>query len=154
MGWRKKWKVDTKSKWRLSKFIFFSIYYWVIKSWKNGRRGKGKKRNKCRTLKLTRDTHLIQQFIYYYKQLYMFRASICPSSGVLGFVRFILLHMVFSTIKENCALVGCHNVLYVYIAGIRGGCVCVWAVAWALGFVLQVNFNGLAWWGSSLEKLR
>ena len=26
----------------------------------------------------------MQQFIYYYKQLYMFRASICPSSGVLG----------------------------------------------------------------------
>jgi len=25
---------------------------------------------------LTRDTHLMQQFIYYYKQLYMFRASI------------------------------------------------------------------------------
>ena len=27
-------------------------------------------------MKLTRDTHLMQQFIYYYKQLYMFRASI------------------------------------------------------------------------------
>ena len=80
----------------------------------------------------------MQQFIYYYKQLYMFRASICPSSGVLGCTLIILLHMVFSTIKENCALVGCHNVLYVYIAGIRGRG-CVWAVAWALGFVLQVN---------------
>ena len=52
----------------------------------------------------------------------MFRASIWPSSGVLGCIRIILLHMVSSTIKENCALVGCHNVLYVYIAGIRGGC--------------------------------
>ena len=68
----------------------------------------------------------------------MFRASICPSSGVLGCIRIILRHMVSSTIKENCALVGCCNVLYVYIAGIRGG-VCVWAVAWVLGFVLQVN---------------
>ena len=46
---------------------------------------------------LTRDTHLMQQFIYYYKQLYMFRASICPSSGVLGCIRIILLHMVSST---------------------------------------------------------
>ena len=76
-------------------------------------------------MELTRDTHLMQQFIYYYKQLYMFRVSICPSSGVLGCIRIILLHMVSSTIKENCALVGCHNVLYVYIAGIRGGGVCV-----------------------------
>ena len=75
-------------------------------------------------MKLTRDIHLMQQFIYYYKQLYMFRASICPSSGVLGCVRIILFHMVSSTIKENCALVGCHNVLYVYIVGIRGGGVC------------------------------
>ena len=40
-------------------------------------------------MKLTRDTHLMQQFIYYYKQLYMFRASICPSSGVLGCIRII-----------------------------------------------------------------
>ena len=69
----------------------------------------------------------------------MFRASVCPSSGVLSCIRIILLHMVSSTIKENCVLVGCHNVLYVYIAGIRGWGVCVWAVAWALGFVLQVN---------------
>ena len=46
---------------------------------------------------LTRDTHLMQQFIYYYKQLYMFRASICPSSRVLGCIRIILLHMVSST---------------------------------------------------------
>ena len=61
----------------------------------------------------------MQQFIYYYKQLYMFRASICRSSGVLGCKLIILLHMVSSTIKENCALVGCHNVLYVYIAGIQ-----------------------------------
>ena len=69
----------------------------------------------------------MQQFIYYYKLLYMFRASICPSSGVLGCIRIILLHVVSSTIKQNCALVGCHNVLYVYIARIRGvgG---VWAV--------------------------
>ena len=48
-------------------------------------------------MKLTRDTHLMQQFIYYYKQLYMFRASICPSSGILGCIRIILLHMVSST---------------------------------------------------------
>ena len=34
------------------------------------------------------------QFIYYYKQLYMFRASICPSSGVLGCIGIMLLHMV------------------------------------------------------------
>ena len=47
--------------------------------------------------KLTTDTHLMQQFIYYYKQLYMFRASICPSSGVLGCIHIILLHMVSST---------------------------------------------------------
>ena len=40
-------------------------------------------------MKLTRDTHLMQQFIYYYKQLYMFRASICPSSGVLGCIRIM-----------------------------------------------------------------
>jgi len=50
----------------------------------------------------------MQQFIYYYKQLYMFQASVCPSSGVLGCIHIILLHMVSSTIKENCALVGCH----------------------------------------------
>jgi hypothetical protein len=31
----------------------------------------------------------------------MFRASICPSSGVLGCVRCIRLHMVFSTVKES-----------------------------------------------------
>ena len=43
---------------------------------------------------LTRDTSLMQQFIYYYKQLYMFWASICPSSGVLGCIRIMLLHMV------------------------------------------------------------
>jgi len=48
-------------------------------------------------IQLTRDTHLMQKFIYYYKQLYMFRASICPSSGVIGCIRIILLHMVFST---------------------------------------------------------
>ena len=47
--------------------------------------------------KLKRDTHLMQQFIYYYKQLYMFRSSICPSSGVLGCIHIILLHMVSST---------------------------------------------------------
>ena len=81
-------------------------------------------RGKPTNITLKRDTHLMQQFIYYYKQLYMFRASICPSSGVLGCIRIMLLHMVSSTIKENCALVGCHNVLYVYIAGIRGGSVC------------------------------
>ena len=46
---------------------------------------------------LTRDTHLMQKFIYYYKQLYVFRASICPSSGVLGCIRIILLHMAFRT---------------------------------------------------------
>ena len=50
-----------------------------------------------RNIKLTRDTHLMQQFIYCYKQLYMFRASICPSSGVLGCILIILLHMVSST---------------------------------------------------------
>jgi len=43
----------------------------------------------------------MQQFIYYYKQLYMFQASICPSSGILGCIRIILLRMVFSAIKEN-----------------------------------------------------
>ena len=48
-------------------------------------------------MELTRDTHLMRQFIYYYKQLYMFRASICPSSGVLGCILIILLHMVSST---------------------------------------------------------
>ena len=31
----------------------------------------------------------------------MFRASICPSSGVLGCIPIMLLHMVFSTVKEN-----------------------------------------------------
>ena len=39
----------------------------------------------------------------------MFRASICPSSGVLGCIRCILLHMVFSTVKENFALMGGFN---------------------------------------------
>ena len=39
----------------------------------------------------------MQQFIYYCKQLYMFQASICPSSGVLGCILIILLHMVSST---------------------------------------------------------
>ena len=68
----------------------------------------------------------------------MFRASICPSSGVLDCIRIILLHMVSSIIKENCALVGCHNVLYVYIA-VTLGEGCVWAVAWALEFMLQVD---------------
>ena len=48
-------------------------------------------------MKLTRDTHLMQQFIYYYKQIYMFRASICPSSGVLGCILITLLLMVSST---------------------------------------------------------
>ena len=67
-----------------------------------------------RNNKLTRDTHLMQQFIYYYKQLYMFRASVCPSSGILGCIRILLLHMVFSTLNENCALVGCLN-----------GCMCI-----------------------------
>jgi hypothetical protein len=33
----------------------------------------------------------------------MFRVSVCPSSGVLGCIRCILLHMVFSIVKENCA---------------------------------------------------
>jgi hypothetical protein len=45
----------------------------------------------------------MQQFIYYYKYLYMFRASVCPSSGVLCFIGSILLHMVFSTVKGNGA---------------------------------------------------
>jgi hypothetical protein len=35
----------------------------------------------------------------------MFRASICPPSGVLGCIRCILLHTVFSTVKENFTLV-------------------------------------------------
>ena len=48
-------------------------------------------------MKLKRDTHLMQQFIYYYKQLYMFRASICPSSGVLGCSRIHNLHTVHKT---------------------------------------------------------
>jgi hypothetical protein len=30
-------------------------------------------------MKMTRGTNLMQQFIYYFKQLYMFRACICPS---------------------------------------------------------------------------
>ena len=55
-------------------------------------------------IKFTRDTHLMQQFIYYYKQPYMFRASICPSSGVLGRIRIILLHMVSSTIIFMCVI--------------------------------------------------
>ena len=46
---------------------------------------------------LTRDIHLMQHFIYYYKQLYIFRASICPSSEVLGCILIILLHMVSIT---------------------------------------------------------
>ena len=75
---------------------------------------------------MKRDTHLMQQFIYYYKQLYMFRASICPSSGVLGRIRIILLHMVFSTVKENCALVGfcngCMCILQVLGAGVCVSC--------------------------------
>ena len=29
-------------------------------------------------MKLTRDTHLMQQFIYYYKQLYMFQGIYMP----------------------------------------------------------------------------
>jgi len=36
----------------------------------------------------------------------MFRASICPSSGLLSCIRIVPLHMVFSTVKENCALGG------------------------------------------------
>jgi hypothetical protein len=48
----------------------------------------------------------MQLFIYYYKKFYMFRESICPSSGVLGCISFILLHMVCNTVKENCASVG------------------------------------------------
>jgi hypothetical protein len=45
---------------------------------------------------------------------YMFRASICPSSGVLGCIRCMLLHMVFSTRccgwgpeEPVCSLVHC-----------------------------------------------
>ena len=52
--------------------------------------------------------------IYYYKYLYMFRASICPSSGVLGCIRCILPHMVFITMccgwgpeDSVCSLVHC-----------------------------------------------
>ena len=55
-------------------------------------------------MKLMRDTHWMQQFIYYYKQLYMFRASICPSSGVLRCIRIMLLHMVFSTMLNKLML--------------------------------------------------
>ena len=58
---------------------------------------KKERKHLLNSITLTRDTHLMQQFIYYYKQLYMFRASICPSSGVLGCIRIILLHMVSST---------------------------------------------------------
>ena len=36
----------------------------------------------------------------------MFRASNCPSSGVLGCIHIVLLHMVFYTVKENFVLVG------------------------------------------------
>ena len=35
----------------------------------------------------------------------MFRTSIYPSSGVLGCILCTLLHLVFSTVNENCALV-------------------------------------------------
>ena len=52
-------------------------------------------------IKLTRDTHLMQQFIYYYRQLYMFRASICPSSGVLGCIRIILLHTQLTPVNKT-----------------------------------------------------
>ena len=34
----------------------------------------------------------------------MFRASICPSSGVLGCIRIMLLHMVFSTRPQHLVL--------------------------------------------------
>ena len=54
-------------------------------------------------MKLTRDTHLMQQFIYYYKQLYMFRASICPSSGVLDCI--LLLNHMAAVVLYNLLLV-------------------------------------------------
>jgi hypothetical protein len=82
-------------------------------------------------MKFTRDTHLMQQFIYYYKQLYMFRASICPSSGVLGCIRIILPHVVLGTVKENCALVDfCDVCMCILRVGGSGGG--GWAVAWGL----------------------
>ena len=43
---------------------------------------------------LTRDTHLMQQFIYYYKQLYMFRAYRCPKHVDLFITINKLLHQV------------------------------------------------------------
>ena len=46
----------------------------------------------------------MQQFIYYYKQLYIFRTSICPSSGVLGCILIVLLHMVSSTQPQHLVL--------------------------------------------------
>ena len=51
----------------------------------------------------------MRQFIYYYKYLYMFRASICPSSGVLGCIRFILMHYYCCL----CILIVCPCILIV-----------------------------------------
>jgi len=58
----------------------------------------------------------------------MFRASICPSSGVLSCIHFILLHIVFSTVKENCALVGFHYMLFVVLCNcwLRLCCMLYW----------------------------
>ena len=51
----------------------------------------------------------MQQFIYYYKQLYMFRASMCPSSGVLDCMRIILLHI-------NCCIKWVSLINFIYDA--------------------------------------
>jgi hypothetical protein len=59
----------------------------------------------------------------------MFRVSICPSSGVLGCIRCVLLHVVFGTVKENCALVGCfHYVFFVVLCNcwLRLRCMLFW----------------------------
>ena len=59
-------------------------------------------------MKLTRDTHLMQQFIYYYKQLYMFQASICPSSGVVYLLYYSIwcpaLGVVAEVLRSRCVV--------------------------------------------------
>jgi hypothetical protein len=55
-------------------------------------------------MKMTRGTNLMQQFIYYYITLHVSGIYV-PIFRNIGCVRCMLLHMVFSSVKENCALV-------------------------------------------------
>ena len=101
---------------------------------------------------LTRDTHLMQQFIYYYKQLYMFRASICPSSGVWGCIRIILFHiMVFIIINKLLHQVGISRQFHIWCTDthtsnlshfvVRTDDFCGWTIFFVFCGVMSVSLS-------------